>query len=147
MGVSRLNARLEACVLRCHPGDAGIAPNDDRAPLVIFDGDCTRIGDIACRVMRNDPGAALSLTPLQSALIRALHLHYGLDPDNPELNHLNLGGRAHGKVDVFARVMGVVRRQRPLRWLRQHMPGHAADRLYDVISRMRTTCSAGRINA
>ena len=52
---------------------------DDR-PIIIFDGYCAMCSGWARFVLRHDPHGTFRLVPAQSALGRALYIHYGLDP-------------------------------------------------------------------
>ena len=64
---------------------------DDR-PIFIFDGHCTLCSRWVELVLRYDRAGRYRLLSAQSALGRALYVHYGLDPENYETNILLIDG-------------------------------------------------------
>jgi len=84
----RLEDRLAGFGAYSYRDDAGVPAFDDSRPLVVFDGACVLCSGFARHVLRQDAAGRFLLTATQMSLGAALMRHYGLDPDNPETNHL-----------------------------------------------------------
>ena len=76
---------------------------DDR-PIIIFDGYCALCSGWAEFVLRYDVAGVFRLLPAQSALGRALYVHYGLDPQDYETNILVADGVAWFKSESGIRM-------------------------------------------
>ena len=84
--------------------DAGVPPFPDDRPILIFDGHCALCTGWARFVLKHDRARRFRLLPAQSALGRALYVHYGLDPDDYETNILLVAGRAWFKSEGTIRM-------------------------------------------
>lgn len=109
---------------------------DDR-PVIVFDGHCALCSGWARFVLRNDRKARYRLAPAQTALGRAIYVHYGLDPVDYETNLLLANGRlfvkSEGTIRMFEGLgppwsLAAVVRVLPLPW---------RDALYGVMARNR----------
>lgn len=69
-------------------GDPSVPAFPDDRPLIVFDGFCALCSGWARFVLRRDHRKRFRLLPAQSALGRALYVHYGLDPETYETNIL-----------------------------------------------------------
>jgi predicted DCC family thiol-disulfide oxidoreductase YuxK len=109
---------------------------DDR-PIIIFDGFCAMCSGWARFVLRHDPRGMFRLVPAQSALGRALYIHYGLDPVDYETNILVEDGVAWFKSEGSIRM--AERLGLPWRFAAvfRFLPRPLRDRLYNVIARNR----------
>jgi predicted DCC family thiol-disulfide oxidoreductase YuxK len=109
---------------------------DDR-PVIVFDGHCAMCTGWARLVLRHDRRARFRLLPAQSALGRALYLHYGLDPDQYETNILIEQGVARFR---SAAAIGIARGLGPpwsLAGMLGLVPTALLDPLYDLVARNR----------
>lgn len=109
----------------------------DDKPLIVFDGVCIFCSGFAKFILKYDHHDRLNLCTAQSALGRALYIHYGLDPDNYETNIVIRDGRAHFKSDAFFEVMKLLGSGWPLFALLQIFPRRPRNWLYDRIARNR----------
>lgn len=109
---------------------------DDR-PVIVFDGHCVMCSGWARFVLAQDRRRVFRLLPAQTALGRALYLHYGLDPENYETNILIEDGlawfKSEGSIRMAQRLglpwsLAAVFRVLPLAW---------RDALYETIARNR----------
>jgi len=109
---------------------------DDR-PLVLFDGDCALCSGSARKILKHDRAGRFRLAPTQSALGRALLIHYGVDPDDPSTMLLIQDGVAWGRSDG---VLGIAAQLPPhygLAVAARIVPRFVRDPLYDFIARRR----------
>ena len=109
---------------------------DDR-PLVLFDGDCALCSGSARKILKHDRAGRFRLAPTQSALGRALLIHYGVDPDDPSTMLLIQDGVARGRSDG---VLGIAAQLPPpygLAVAARIVPRFVRDPLYDFIARRR----------
>lgn len=109
---------------------------DDR-PIIVFDGVCVFCSAWAKFVLRHDTAARYRLLTAQTALGRALFVHYGLDPDDYETNLLIEDGRAWAKSTGTLRMLEGL--GRPWSWLAVLgvIPERWRDRAYDLVARNR----------
>ena len=117
--------------------DAAVPAFPDDRPIIVFDGICAFCSAWARFVLRHDRAARFRLLPAQSALGRALYVHYGLDPEDYETNILIEDGRAFVKAESTLRMLeglgapwscARIARLLPMRWL---------DTAYAVVARNR----------
>ena len=117
--------------------DAAVPTFPDDRPVIVFDGICAFCSAWARFVLRHDREGRFRLLPAQSALGRALYVHYGLDPETYETNILIEDGRAFVKAESTLRMLeglgapwsaARVLRLLPMRWL---------DRAYAFVARNR----------
>jgi predicted DCC family thiol-disulfide oxidoreductase YuxK len=117
--------------------DAAVPDFPDDKPIIIFDGYCALCSGWAAFVLRHDPAGKYRLLSAQSALGRALYVHYGLDPENYETNILLADGVAWFKSEGSIRMaeglgfpwrLAAVFRVLPMAW---------RDRLYETVARNR----------
>ena len=117
--------------------DATVPEFPDDRPIILFDGHCALCSGWARFVLKHDKAGRFRLLPAQTALGRALYLHYGLDPDDYETNILLEGGRAWFRSEGSIRMgeglgapwsWAAGLRAAPLAW---------RDALYGVIARNR----------
>jgi predicted DCC family thiol-disulfide oxidoreductase YuxK len=117
--------------------DAAVPDFPDDKPIIIFDGCCALCSGWAAFVLRHDPAGKYRLLSAQSALGRALYVHYGLDPENYETNILLADGVAWFKSEGSIRMaeglgfpwrLAAVFRVLPMAW---------RDRLYETVARNR----------
>ena len=117
--------------------DPAVPPFPDDKPLIIFDGHCVLCSGWANFVLRHDCGRHFRLAAAQSPLGRALYVHYGLDPVEPESNILLDQG--HG----WLKAEGSIRMAEGLGWpwrlarVLRLLPAKLADRLYNGVARNR----------
>ena len=74
--------------------DPRVPPFPDDRPIFIFDAYCVLCSRWVELVLRYDRAGRFRLLSAQSALGRALYVHYGLDPENYETNILLIDGVA-----------------------------------------------------
>lgn len=117
--------------------DPTVPPFPDDRPIIIFDGHCVMCSAWARFVLRQDRRGRFRLLPAQTALGRALYVHYGLDPEIYETNVLVADGLAWFKSEGSIRMaeglgfpwsLARILRLLPLRW---------RDALYEWIARNR----------
>ena len=117
--------------------DPAAPPFPDDRPLFVFDGDCALCAHSAQFVLRHDRRKTFRFAALQTPLGRALFLHFGLDPDQPQTNMLLAEGKAWAKSDA---VLELVRRLGPpwsLAYAAKALPKFWRDAIYDLIARNR----------
>lgn len=117
--------------------DTRVPSFPDGKPLIVFDGVCIFCSGFAKFVLRHDRHNRLNLCTAQSALGRALYLHYGLAPDNYETNIVIRDGQPHFKSDAFFEVMKLLGSAWPLLAILQLFPRAPRNWLYDRIARNR----------
>jgi len=109
---------------------------DDR-PVIIFDGHCAMCSGLARFVLRHDRRGAFRLVAAQSALGRALYVHYGLDPVDYATNILLADGvawfKAEGSIRMAERLGFPWRLAATFRLL----PRTWREALYDAVARNR----------
>ena len=119
---------------------------DDR-PIVVFDGYCALCSGWAQFILRHDARAVFRLLPAETALGRALYLHYRLDPQDYETNILIADGVATFKSEACIRMAEGLGLPWSLVGLGRILPRPWRDRLYGILARnrlrvfgRRTTC-------
>jgi predicted DCC family thiol-disulfide oxidoreductase YuxK len=109
---------------------------DDR-PIIVFDGYCAMCSGFARFVLHHDRRAIFRLVPAQSALGRALYLHYGLDPVDYETNILLEDGVAWFKAEGSIRMAEQLGFPWRLAAALRILPRAWRESLYDVVARNR----------
>jgi predicted DCC family thiol-disulfide oxidoreductase YuxK len=109
---------------------------DDR-PIIIFDGYCAFCSGWAEFVLRHDDKGIYRLVSAQSALGRALYVHYGLDPQDYETNILIANGFAWFKSEGSIRMAEGLGLPWSLARALRVLPLVLRDRLYEMIARNR----------
>ena len=109
---------------------------DDR-PIVVFDGYCALCSGWAQFILRHDPRGVFRLLPAETALGRALYLHYGLDPQDYETNILIADGVATFKSEACIRMAEGLGLPWSLVGLARILPRPWRDRLYGILARNR----------
>lgn len=117
--------------------DPSVPAFDDRRAITVMDGECVLCSFGARLIARFDAANEFRICRTQSSLGRALLLHYGLAPDDPESWLLLVDGRAYSSLDAMIRagrrVGGVGLVLQPLRLL----PQVVQDWLYRRLARNR----------
>ena len=85
--------------------DPAVPSFPDDHPIIIFDGHCALCSGYARFVLTHDHAGLCRLLAAQSALGRALYIHYGLDPYDFETNILIADGMAHFKSEASLRIL------------------------------------------
>jgi predicted DCC family thiol-disulfide oxidoreductase YuxK len=80
--------------LYSYRSDPRVPPFPDDRPIFIFDAYCVLCSRWVELVLRYDRAGRYRLLSAQSALGRALYVHYGLDPEDYETNILLINGVA-----------------------------------------------------
>jgi predicted DCC family thiol-disulfide oxidoreductase YuxK len=117
--------------------DPSVPAFEDRGPVTVVDGECALCSFSARLIARFDSRGEFRICRSQTALGRALLLHYGLAPDDPESWLLLVDGRAYTSLDAIIRAS---RRVGGPGWLLQPLrllPHGLQDRLYRWIARNR----------
>jgi predicted DCC family thiol-disulfide oxidoreductase YuxK len=109
---------------------------DDR-PIFIFDAQCVLCSRWVELVLRYDRAGRYRLLSAQSALGRALYVHYRLDPDNYETNILLIEGVALIKAEGSIRLAMGLGLPWSLAGILRVLPRRLADTLYDWVARNR----------
>ncbi|MGF1553218.1 MAG: thiol-disulfide oxidoreductase DCC family protein [Paracoccaceae bacterium] len=82
--------------------DPDVPAFPDDGPVLFVDSDCTLCSVWARIVARHDRARRFRLCAVQSPLGRAVMLHYGLDPDDPDSWLCLHEGRAYEGMDAVA---------------------------------------------
>jgi predicted DCC family thiol-disulfide oxidoreductase YuxK len=109
---------------------------DDR-PIVIFDGYCAMCSGFARFLLRHDSRGLFRLVPAQSALGRALYVHYGRDPVDYETNILLADGVAWFKAEGSIRMAEQLGLPWRLAAVFRLLPCSWREALYDTVARNR----------
>jgi predicted DCC family thiol-disulfide oxidoreductase YuxK len=118
-------------------GDTAVPPFPDDHPIIVFDGYCALCSGWAQFVLRHDRAGKYRLLPAQSALGRALYIHYGLHPDDYETNILIEDGVAWFKSEGSIRMAEGLGFPWSLAAMFRILPMAWRDRLYEFIARNR----------
>ena len=117
--------------------DPSVPAFPDERPIIIFDGHCALCSGWARFVLRHDRSGRYRLLPAQTALGRALYMHYGLDPDDYQTNILIEDGAAWFKSEGSIRMAEGLGFPWSLAAVFRLMPLSLRDRLYRWIARNR----------
>jgi len=109
---------------------------DDKA-LIVFDGICVLCNGFARFVAKHDTKERFRFAEAQSPLGGALFRHYGLDDIDFETNLLIEDGRAYGRLEAFARILGTLPAPWSLAKAVLTLPRPIRDWLYDRIAKNR----------
>ena len=117
--------------------DPSVPAFPDDKPIIVFDGHCALCTGWAAFVLRRDTRRRYRLLTAQSALGRALYVHFGLDPTDYESNILIEDGKPWFKSE------GSIRMAAGLGWpwrtamLLRVLPQQFRDWLYDRVAQRR----------
>src|SRR5262245_1264095 len=117
--------------------DPAVPPFPDDHPILIFDGYCALCSGFAQFVLRHDRAGRFRLLSAQSALGRALYVHYGLDPQDYETNILISDGMAWFKSEGSIRILEILGLPWSLAAGFRILPRPVRDRMYEFIARNR----------
>jgi predicted DCC family thiol-disulfide oxidoreductase YuxK len=109
---------------------------DDR-PIFIFDGHCVLCSRWVDLILRHDRARRYRLLPAQSALGRALYMHYGMDPVDYESNVVLIDGVALFKSEGSIRLAVDLGFPWSFAGILRLLPRRLADRLYEWVARNR----------
>ena len=98
--VEAMSARLSRFASYSYRADRDVPPFPDDKPVIVYDGVCVLCSAAMRRIVRGDVDGRYRYIAGQSALGRALFLHYRLDPDDFETVLLIEDGRPYGKLDM-----------------------------------------------
>jgi predicted DCC family thiol-disulfide oxidoreductase YuxK len=118
-------------------GDPGVPAFADDRPIIVFDGHCALCSGWARLVLRNDRKGRYRLLPAQTALGRAVYVHYGLDPVDYETNLLIQDGRLYVKSEGTTRMFEGLGLPWSLLAVMRVLPLSWRDGLYGVMARNR----------
>jgi predicted DCC family thiol-disulfide oxidoreductase YuxK len=135
--VAALGASRATFAPYSYRGDPRVPSFPDDRPIFIFDGHCVLCSRWVELVLRYDRAGRYRLLPAQSALGRALYVHYGLDPEHYETNLLLIDGVALIKAEGSIRLAVGLGLPWSLAGILQVLPRRFADRLYDQVARNR----------
>lgn len=117
--------------------DPTVPAFEDRGPVTVVDGECALCSFSARLIARVDRRGEFRICRSQTSLGRALLLHYGLSPNDPESWLYLVDGRAYTSLDAIIRA---AQRVGGPGWLLQPfrlLPRALQDRLYRWIARNR----------
>jgi predicted DCC family thiol-disulfide oxidoreductase YuxK len=117
--------------------DPSVPKFPDEHPIVIFDGICVLCSGSAKFILRHDTQQRFRLLTAQSALGRALYVHYGLDPQDYETMILIADGVAYFKSEAGIRIAECLGLPWSLAAAFRILPHRLRDRLYGGIARNR----------
>jgi predicted DCC family thiol-disulfide oxidoreductase YuxK len=117
--------------------DSAVPVFSDDRPIIVFDGYCALCSGWAQFVLKHDPAGTYRLLPAQSALGRAIYIHYGFDPEDYETNILIARGSAYFKSEGSIRMAEGLGFPWSLAAVFRIVPGPLRDRLYEFIARNR----------
>jgi predicted DCC family thiol-disulfide oxidoreductase YuxK len=117
--------------------DPAVPDFPDTRPIIVFDGHCVLCSAWASFVLRHDPDEKFRLLPAQSALGRALYVHYELDPDDYQTNILIVGGMAWFKSEGSIRMAEILGFPWALAAVVRILPLPLRDMLYVIVARNR----------
>jgi len=117
--------------------DPSVPDFPDETPLIVFDGVCVLCNGFARFVAKRDPENRFRFAEAQSALGGALFRHYGLDDIDFETNLLIQDGRAYGRLEAFAHILGQLGGPWHAAKAVLALPRPARDWLYDRIAKNR----------
>jgi predicted DCC family thiol-disulfide oxidoreductase YuxK len=128
---------LEDFPLYSYRDDPGVPAFPDDKALILFDGVCVLCSGFARFVAKHDVAAQFRFAQAQSELGRALFRHYGLDDIAFETNLLITQGRAYGRLEAFAQILGMLGAPWSVARILLLLPRPLRDFLYGRIARNR----------
>ncbi len=117
--------------------DPAVPPFPDDHPAIIFDGYCALCSGYARFVLAHDHAGKCRLLAAQSALGRALYVHYGLDPYDFATNILIVDGRASFKSEASIRILELLGPPWSLARVLRLIPISVRDFVYVFVARNR----------
>ncbi len=117
--------------------DTSVPTFDDARILLVMDGACALCSGAARRIAAMDREDQIRITPANSILGRALLVHYGLDPDDPESWLMIRDGRAFGSLDAMIRLAGQLHPALGVMKVMRILPLPVQDWLYTRLARNR----------
>jgi predicted DCC family thiol-disulfide oxidoreductase YuxK len=118
-------------------GDPAVPVFPDDRPIIIFDGHCALCSGYARFVLDHDHAGKCRLLAAQSALGRALYVHYGLDPYDFETNVLIVDGMAYFKSEASTRILELLGPPWSFARVLRLVPISVRDSVYSFIARNR----------
>ena len=110
--------------------------SDDR-PIIIFDGHCALCSGYAQFGLAHDHDGKCRLLAAQSAVGRALYVHYRLNPHDFETNILIANGRAYFKSEASIRILELLGPPWSFARVLRLVPMSVRDVIYSFIARNR----------
>jgi predicted DCC family thiol-disulfide oxidoreductase YuxK len=83
--------------------DSAVPSFEDKGPIVFMDGECALCSGVARAIAKLDRAEEFRICPIQSELGRAVLVHYGLDPENPDSWLYLEDGKAYASLDAIIR--------------------------------------------
>ncbi|MEM8774788.1 MAG: DCC1-like thiol-disulfide oxidoreductase family protein [Pseudomonadota bacterium] len=117
--------------------DKAIPAFDETKLLLVMDAQCALCSAAAKRIARLDKHDEVRIAPAQSALGRALLVHYGMDPDDPKSWLLVDNGAAWGSLEATVRLFPKLNRAYSVLRIFSLLPYRVQDWLYARIARNR----------
>jgi predicted DCC family thiol-disulfide oxidoreductase YuxK len=117
--------------------DPAVPSFPDDHPIIIFDGHCALCSGYARFVLAHDHAGKCRLLAAQSALGRALYVHYGLDPYDFETNILIADGGAYFKSEAGIRILELLGSPWSLARVLRLVPMSVRDFVYSFVARNR----------
>jgi predicted DCC family thiol-disulfide oxidoreductase YuxK len=117
--------------------DPAVPSFPDDHPVIIFDDHCALCSGYARFVLAHDHAGMFRLLAAQSALGRALYVHYGLDPYDFETNILIADGSAYFKSEASIRILELLGPPWSLARALRLVPTSVRDCVYSFIARNR----------
>lgn len=114
--------------------DPSVPPFPDDHPVLIYDGICAMCSAWVQFALRHDKRGRFRYIAAQSALGRALYMHYGMDPEHYESNVVLEDGRAWFKSESSIRMMTGLGFPWTLTAAARILPRAWRDRFYDFIA-------------
>ena len=128
---------LEGFLEYSYRDDPAVPPFPDERALILFDGVCVLCNGFARFVAKHDSAAHFRFAQAQSELGGALFRHYGLDDIEFETNLLIADGRAYGRLEAFAQILGMLGAPWSATRVLLLLPRRSRDWLYGRIARNR----------
>src|SRR6516165_3770706 len=114
--------------------DPAVPSFPDDHPIIIFDGYCALCSGYARFVLTHDNAGICRLLAAQSALGRALYIHYGLDPYDFETNILIADGIAYFKSEASLRILELLGPPWSLARTLRRVPMSTRDFVYSFVA-------------
>jgi predicted DCC family thiol-disulfide oxidoreductase YuxK len=135
--VAAPGARWRPTPAYSYRNDPSVPAFPDDRPIFIFDAHCVLCSRWVELVLRFDRAHLYRLLPAQSALGRALYVHYGLDPEDYETNILIIDGKPLFKSEGSIRLAMGLGFPWSMAGSLRILPRRFADALYECLARNR----------